>query len=123
MHLRLEDRAFLAGVASSNDRFNAVRVGQDVQRLRHCFWSDADVTKAEAIRADWEVPNRLVPFYGDWHDLICLDMDSGRIVAIDDRRRVVADWSTPQEFADSLCSVSDEEPDGESGIVSARLDL
>ncbi len=123
MHIRPGDRAFLADVASYNDRFNAVRVGQDVKRLHHGFWSDAEILQGEAIKSDWEVPDRLIPFYGDWHYLICLDTDSDRIVAIDDRRQVVANWSSPQAFADSLYSISETKPNGGSGIVDAWLDI
>ncbi|WP_152049225.1 cell wall assembly protein [Tautonia marina] len=117
VHIRPEDRSFLGDVSSFNGRYNAVRVGQGIQELHHGFWRDAEIAKAEAIKADWEVPNGLVPFYGDWHDLICLHADTGRVVAIDDRRRFVAEWPSAQAFADSLCWVAEEQSAGDSGIV------
>jgi hypothetical protein len=74
------------------------------------------------LRAEWGVPSHLVPFYGDWHDLLCLDTRSGSVVMIDDERSTLFEWATPRSFQDALLVPPDESPRDGNGVVDVRLD-
>ena len=97
-----EQQAFLATVSSLNDRWEAVRAGSIAISLSHSFWSDAEIENAEKVKADWGVPEILAPFYGDWHDLICLNVESGAIEMLDDDRHCLFAWQSPDEFLNCL---------------------
>jgi hypothetical protein len=68
------DQSFLKSVESFNGQFNAVRAGSKVIPLRHPFWSESTILASSAIKEDWDVPLTSVPFYGDWHTVICLNV-------------------------------------------------
>lgn len=74
------------------------------------------------MKADWEVPDHLVPFYGDWHDVFCLDTKTGAVVYLDDERQVRHTWTSTDEFAKCLTRVDEVPPSDDSGIVDVWLD-
>ena len=37
-------------------------------------------------------------FYGDWHDLFCLNADMGEIVELNDEREVLCTWGSIKLF-------------------------
>lgn len=119
MKLTAEQRLFLASVRGFNERFNTVRKGKSSEPLRHSFWSNAEIKRAGKIQDEWNVPKSLVPFYGDWHTLICLDPKHGTIQLLDDRRHVVFTWATTKDFVQCLAS-EPEVPGDTSGIIEAE---
>lgn len=105
-------RAFLESVEGLNEKFNSIDLGGTVEPLAHSFWSYAEIVGASSeLRADWEVPPQLLPFYGDWHDLLCLDEMSGAVVYINDDRRELFRWPSSGEFLAALRHREDEPSD------------
>jgi hypothetical protein len=101
--------AFLESVDALNEKFNSVDLGGHVEPLVHSFWTASEIRSAiGSLRADWEVPLHLIPFYGDWHTLLCLDEASGAIVYLNDARTELFRWRSPQEFLAPLRSRPDE---------------
>lgn len=119
MKLSAEQRKFLATVKTYN-RFNAVRCGKKKLRLPHPFWTLKSILAAIGdLQADWDVPKTLVPFYGDWHTVICLELKSGAVKMLDDRRKVVCRWASTENFVRGL-SVEPEEPIDTTGIIESE---
>lgn len=114
---------FLRSVEHLHDRFNAVRIGREVVPLVHPFWSYSEIRGVDAnLQADWEVPSHLTPFYGDWHDLFCLDNSSGIVLYLDDDRTVLWRWNSSDEFLSSLVFEPEEPIDrDESGETEIWL--
>jgi hypothetical protein len=81
-----EQRAFLATASALNDQYNAVDIDSRTIPLRHTFWTPSEIDHAKQIKAEWNVPPTLIPFYGDWHDRICLNTQDGAIEMLDDER-------------------------------------
>lgn len=111
-----EYEAFLATVESYDERFNAVRVGSDLIWLVHPFWSWREIEDGLTLRSEWDVPEHMVPFYGDWHTLLCLDLTDGSVLLLDDSRLVIRKWGGINEFVESL-TTEPEEPIDNSGII------
>ncbi len=111
---------FLARVESFTEQYNVIEMGGVTEKLYHCFWSLEEIGKAESHKSDWEVHDWFVPFYGDWHNLFCLDTSSSppSIISINDQREVLHRWITVNEFLASLKQVA-EEPvsDDDLGII------
>ena len=114
-----EQRLFLASASTFNERFGAVRAGSTQIPLQYSFWTLSEIEKAQQIQADWDVPPKLVPFYGDWHDLICLNVESGAVEMIDDTRHPVFVWLSHDDFQKCLASVA-ETPGDTSGVIETE---
>lgn len=111
--------AFLSTVSEFNSRFNALRLGARVEPLHHSFWTNEEIRSAKQIQADWDVPEGLTPFYGDWHDLFCLDETAGTVVYLNDAREVLFTWPSCEKFKAALTSVA-EEPIRKPRIVKGK---
>jgi hypothetical protein len=78
-------------------------------RLNGHFWTYAEIKSGLALRQDWDVAEDLVPFYGDWHEVICLSLSTGEVTYLDDARRVIASWPDTEAFLASLVAQMPEE--------------
>jgi len=78
-------------------------------RLHGHFWSYDEIQARLALRKDWGVDEGLIPFFGDWHEVICLSVSDGRVIYLGDDRRVLSIWPDIEAF---LASLSDEIPQG-----------
>lgn len=61
----------------------------EVFRLPFPVMNYDEIVQAKNVAADWEIPGRVVPIIGDFHDLVCLDYLSGKqpcVIAMDDER-------------------------------------
>ena len=116
MQLTTEQRSFLAAVVGFNERFNFVRARDKLHKLNLPFWSKAEIERVSRVHEEWEVPKPLVPFYGDWHTVMCLDPKHGTILLLDDKRNVVFTWATTKDFVQCLAS-EPEVPGDTSGII------
>ena len=113
----MTSEAFLQSVESLNAKLNAVDMVETIEPLLHSFWSYAEIRNVSGdLLADWEVPSQLVPFYGDWHTLLCLDEVSGAVVYLDDDRNELFRWKSAEEFLEALRQ-QEEEP-----VVPEELD-
>lgn len=112
-------RLFLASVHEFNLKFNAVRKGNSINRLYHSFWNEEDIAKSRSIQGEWEIPKSLVPFYGDWHTVICLDMRDGSVQQLDDERQISFSWPSIHEFESCLLLVP-EKPTDLSGMIESE---
>ena len=66
------------------------------------FWSWQEIQKGLEQRKEWEVDESLIPFYGDWHDLFCINENTGEIVALNDEREVLCAWASVKDFLSCL---------------------
>ena len=120
MGINREQEQFLQSVIRFNEEFNSIQAGSDVVPLYHSFWDENEISKAEEMKAEWGVPGRYVPFYGDWHDLFCLDRETGHVHSLDDSRTVVHSWDSISQFVRSL-SNQEEEPSQTRNILGGTL--
>jgi hypothetical protein len=120
----MSDRSFLELVERLNEKFNSIDINGNVEPLVHSFWSYAEIVGvSRELRAEWEVPPQLVPFYGDWHDLICLDEVSGAVVYLDDDRLECIRWPSSGEFLAALQHREEELTDAiELDHIEVKLD-
>ncbi|MEI6233254.1 MAG: hypothetical protein WCT04_09390 [Planctomycetota bacterium] len=119
MQLTAEQQSFLTSVDDFNARFNTVRTGDSSYALCHPFWNYTEISQSVTIQEDWDVPRSLVPFYGDWHTIICLEPQHGTVQLLNDNRRVMYTWSTIDEFVRCL-ALKPEEPINTTGIIEAE---
>ena len=68
----------------------------------HSFWSSERIRESDELKAGWQLPTELIPFYGNWHDLICYNQVTGSIVVIDDARQILGQWPTIDDFKERL---------------------
>lgn len=114
-----EQQPFLASVVQFNERYNVVCAGEVEIALMCPFWSETEITRAKQIQEDWGLPRYLVPFYGDWHTVICLDLRDGSVRLLDDKRISVFQWPSVHSFVQSL-KLKPETPADTSGVVEGE---
>lgn len=121
MEIPKELVAFLSQSESPNKNFNSIRASSGIESLAFAFWSIKEIESALEIREEWEVANSLIPFYGDWHNLFCLNLDSVpmEIIEIDDDRNIRNTWHSISDFQGSLLW-QDEEPEKTSGVIESE---
>jgi hypothetical protein len=115
---------FLHEVESFNEKYASIYVNCELEPLVMPFWSWQEIEKGLGQRDEWEVAPSLTPFYGDWHDLFCLNKETGEIVALDDNRQELCKWASIKDFISSLSVQEiqyDEEPEVE--VESPATDL
>jgi hypothetical protein len=110
---------FLASVDALNNRFAGIRYRDQWKPLVHPFWRVNDIMEGLALRTDWGIDTGLVPFFGDWHDVICLDLKTAAVVYLDDDRNVVHHWATKEDFLSSLTADSPPEPTNGPKVIKA----
>ena len=118
-------KRFLSTVAGFND-YNAIVLSprKKTTSLYHPFWTNAEITSALRIREEWDVPEHLIPFYGDWHDLMCVDVSTSvpSVVLLDDDRRVLHRWKSLDVFSRALRKVPETPSDDDDlGLVEIVL--
>ena len=59
-----------------------------------------EIINQASLRDDWEIPDGLIPFMGDMHDLVCLDSTTSEIcvVLLNDERSKVRISDTFEKF-------------------------
>jgi hypothetical protein len=77
---------FLESVESFNAQYSSIKINGALDSLNHYFWSISEIEKGSKIKNDWSVPSHLIPFYGDRHDLFCLDTDNDQVASLNDER-------------------------------------
>ena len=100
----LESVKKVAAVSSS------LRAGDTLIPLYHPFWSRDEIIKGLTIKKEWDVPDDLIPFYGDWHDVLCVSAVTGEIVLLDDERMSISIWKNGDDFLNCLSTdtINDE---------------
>ena len=119
MELSDQQKEFLEGVEPYSTQFNAIRVKESAESLTHCFWGADAIEKAQEVKLEWDIPKHFIPFYGDWHDLFCLNLRTNVIVMLDDDRQVVHQWENIEVFRASLHSIS-EKPSGDRAVIKGK---
>ena len=109
---------FLKQVESLNEVYASIYFNCELESLTMPFWSWDDIQNGIEKRREWEVDKVLIPFYGDWHDLFCLNVDSGAIVALNDEREVLCSWASAKEF---LSCLSEKEVIYDDGTIAAAI--
>jgi hypothetical protein len=91
-------------------------------RLNGDFWTYSKIMSGLGLRSDWGISEDLIPFFGDWHDVICLSLSTDNVVHLDDDRRTIATWPDTQSFlASLLVSVPVELAGPSATLVSSHL--
>jgi len=93
---------FLKQAESLNQIYASIYFNCELEALTMPFWSWSDIQKGLERRQEWEVDESLIPFYGDWHDLFCLNENTGEIVALNDEREVLSTWASIKDFLSCL---------------------
>ncbi|WP_447927813.1 hypothetical protein [Vreelandella sp. EE27] len=121
MHIPEELVAFINKTESQNKTFNSIRTTSGIAPLAFLFWSIEEIESALEMREEWGVTNCLIPFYGDWHNLFCIKLNSVpmEIVEVGDDRIVHNRWDSIDDFQKSLLW-QDEEPVDASGVIEGE---
>ena len=93
---------FLKEVESINKKYASIYFNVELEPLAMPFWPWEEIQKGLELRPEWEVDKELIPFYGDWHDLFCLNGTTGEIVALNDEREVLCTWTSIKDFLSCL---------------------
>ena len=93
---------FLKEVESMNQKYASIYFNCELEPLAMPFWSWEEIQAGLELRQEWEVDESLIPFYGDWHDLFCLNGTTGEIVALNDEREVLCTWASVKDFISCL---------------------
>lgn len=115
-------KAFLTSIDEYASGYCSILEDNELVSLTLNFWNWNKITASLSLRAEWDVPENLVPFYGDWHDLYCLDLETGKIFYLNDDRDVICEWTDSSAFKESL-SCKEPADVGTEGIVSVELDF
>lgn|SRR5574341_448936 len=115
-----EQKVFLETVEEYNDSFNAVKIDGQVEQLNHSFWNSREIADAESLKLEWNVSQDLVPFYGDWHTLFCLNAVTGAVIYLNDERKILFSWHDIPAFVSSLLN-REEEPLSESSLDDVKI--
>lgn len=102
MKIDQQSEHFLRSIAEIASPYSSVVVDEKLVALWHPFWSFDQITKGREIQAEWNVPSDLVPFYGDWHTLICLSLSARHVLLLDDDRNAHGLWQSTEEFLNGL---------------------
>jgi hypothetical protein len=121
MQIPKELVTFITQTESPNKIFNSIRTTAGIEPLAFYFWSIEEIESALEMREEWDVATYLIPFYGDWHNLFCVKLDSAsmEIVEVDDDRVVRNRWDSIGDFQKSLLW-QDEEPGDASGVIEGE---
>ena len=106
---------FLKQVESLNEVYASIYFNCELEALTMPFWAWDDIQLGLALRQEWEVDKSLIPFYGDWHDLFCLNADSGEVVALNDEREALCKWASVNVFLRWLSETEIVYDDGAMG--------
>ena len=93
---------FLKEVVSLNKKYASIYLNCEIETLAMPFWSWEEIQNGLHLREEWEVDTSLIPFYGDWHKLFCLNESTGEILALNDAREVVCKWDSIKDFISCL---------------------
>ena len=93
---------FLKSVQKTAQDFEAIWAGNDLIDLLHPFWSYQRVSDSLSIKEEWDVADDLIPFYGDWHTLMCISGRTGEVFLLDDERTAEFVWRSADDFLDAL---------------------
>lgn len=85
-----------------NETYASIYLNCELESLVMPFWSWQQIQDGMNMREDWEVDASYIPFYGDWHDLFCLNQDTGEIIALNDDRQEICKWGSISEFTSCL---------------------
>lgn len=118
--MKLNDKQiqFLNKVESFSTKYNSIKIGDQVESLFHCFWSRSEIEQSENIKDEWSVEDVLIPFYGDWHDLICLNTQDNSVIYLNDDRDIICKWESSNAFENSLEFIEEAKQEKDLGIVS-----
>ena len=111
---------FLRSVHEIANAFSGLRTGDDLVPLYHHFWSPDEIARGRDIKGDWDVPADLVPFYGDWHTLLCVSDQTGQIFLLNDERATIFEWETSEDFLS--CLTTDPEIEKSSSTLDGIIE-
>ncbi|AQQ68352.1 hypothetical protein Mag101_12435 [Microbulbifer agarilyticus] len=115
-----EDFLATIGVVSAN--YHSIYAGDTLVSLTLNFWSWDEVLDGIEKRNEWQVSDNLIPFYGDWHNLYCLDISDGKILSLNDAREIEFQWEDTASFKSSL-STKEVESSANVRVISGRLEF
>ena len=111
---------FLKEIGTLGNSYSSILEDDTLCYLGLSFWNWDEIEYGLSLLDEWDVPKHLIPFYGDWHDLYCIDTKSDEIVYINDDRKILWRWASIQKFKDSL-SKEELEPSENLEITSFKV--
>lgn len=121
--MNIQQEEFLKSIEGYAKDYPLIYVDEKLTFLSHCFWTWEEINEGLSLRTEWDVNESLIPFYGNWHDLFCLEAKTGKIVQINDDRKVIYEWDGIESFKQSLSEEEEPSNNDFSGIVDADLDF
>ena len=114
---------FLSTIDQIATPYECIRMKDKIDSLSLPFWSYQEIQDGLSIREDWNIAENLVPFFGDWHDIYCLDVTTSQIVYLDDSRNTVFIWPDTQNFIGCLTNepATEESDAPEPTLISFHL--
>jgi len=108
---------FLRNIQDVASERRGLRVDGQVQRIWGKYWPYEQIISALPQRAEWGVQENYVPFFGDWHEILCLSLSDGRVVQLDDNRNIKNSWTSTEEFIECICDTPLEQPISEAKLI------
>ncbi len=102
MRIHSEYQDFLSNIKRCAAHYQSIIVNGKLDELPHPFWTFAEIKNSLSMRQDWDVDANLIPFYGNWHDLMCVNQQTGAVIVLDDDRNVLASWPDTATFMQQL---------------------
>jgi len=119
-----EQEQFLKSIRAFAAKFAGISLGDVSKRFNLPFWTYEQIQGSLQQRKEWDVSANFIPFYGDWHDLICLDIALGQVVFLDDSGKVVFAWPSTEGFlASFVVSLDDVADSAQSGPRLVKMQL
>ncbi|WP_143157910.1 cell wall assembly protein [Rubritalea squalenifaciens] len=116
---------YLKEISDRGSLYAGILKGDSKECLYHPFWVLDQIMESLDLREEWDVEDSMIPFYGDWHDLIAITKE-GKVVELNDHREVTYEWDSFENFKESLIEEKDwkDEPSkGLNGIISSTFDF
>ena len=115
----------LREISDRGSLYAGIVKGESKEFLYHPFWELDQISNSLDLRGEWDVEDSIIPFYGDWHDLIAIS-EEAKVIELNDNREVTHEWDCFQDFKNSLIEEkdwTDEEASGYDGIISVTFDF
>lgn len=110
---------FLRNAEALGEKYNAIQLNNSIKSLTLPFWPIKEIEESDDMKDDWEVNKNYIPFYGNWHDLFCIDISSSTlsIIYINDDRDIIHKWEDIDSFLNALRHIPEGGYRDTSGII------
>ena len=100
-----------------NETVNTIEINGLKERLMFCFWTEKEIQDSKEIKAEWDVEENLIPFWGNWHYLFCFNQVTKEIIYLNDPRETLCTWESLEAFKKSLSYEEESDHNIDLGII------